>query len=125
MPGSTLFMPVCDVTRALISLIAWLVEPGLRRYAPATGGWNIVNDRRGTGSARSWRPGRGVGAEGGGASCRKRLASRVLMTPYQDDSDKCAVRYSAIGYLPRVSHAIRTVPREAARTRRACGIRTQ
>ena len=26
--------------------------------------------------------------------------------------------------LPRVSRAIRTVPREAARTRRACGIRT-
>jgi hypothetical protein len=31
---------------------------------------------------------------------------------------------SVAGDLPRISRAIRTVPREAARTRRACGIRT-
>jgi hypothetical protein len=45
MPGSTLFMPVCDVSRALISLIAQFVDPALRRYAPPGGGWNIVDDR--------------------------------------------------------------------------------
>jgi hypothetical protein len=55
MPGSTLFMPVCDVTRALISLIAQFVDPGLRRYAPATGGWNVVDDRRGSCSAGAER----------------------------------------------------------------------
>ena len=32
---------------------------------------------------------------------------------------------SVAGDLPRVSRAIRTAPREAARTRRACGIRTR
>jgi hypothetical protein len=55
MPGSTLFMPVCDVTRALISLIAQFVDPGLRRYASATGGWNVVDDRRGCCSAGTER----------------------------------------------------------------------
>jgi hypothetical protein len=34
------------------------------------------------------------------------------------------LRASVAGDLPRVSRAIRTVPRETARTRRACGIRT-
>lgn len=48
----------------------------------------------------------------------------VLMMPYQDDSDKCPVGYSAIGDLPGVSRAIWTAPREAERTRRAYGIRT-
>ena len=45
------FMPVCDVSRALISLIAQFVDPGLRRYARPKGGWNIVDDRRGFRSA--------------------------------------------------------------------------
>ena len=60
MPGSTLFMPVCDVSVALISLIAQFVDPHLRRYAPARGGWNIVDDRRGfccAGSERWLRSG--------------------------------------------------------------------
>jgi hypothetical protein len=48
-------MPVCDVTRALISLIAQFVDPGLRRYASATGGWNVVDDRRGCCSAGTER----------------------------------------------------------------------
>jgi hypothetical protein len=47
MAGSTLFMPVCDVSQELISLIAQFVDPGLRRYAPQSGGWNIVDDRHG------------------------------------------------------------------------------
>jgi hypothetical protein len=47
MAGSTLFMPVCDVSQQLISLIAQFVDPGLRRYAPESGGWNIVDDRHG------------------------------------------------------------------------------
>jgi hypothetical protein len=47
MPGSTLFMPVCDITPSLISLIAQFVDADLRRYAPSSGGWNIVDDRRG------------------------------------------------------------------------------
>jgi hypothetical protein len=55
MPGSTLFMPVCDVTPALISLIAQFVDSGLRRYAPASGGWNIVDDRHGFRSAGTAR----------------------------------------------------------------------
>jgi hypothetical protein len=48
MPGSTLFMPVCDITAPLISLIAQFVDSGLRRYAPPSGGWNVVDDRRGS-----------------------------------------------------------------------------
>jgi hypothetical protein len=47
MPGSTLFMPVCDITASLISLIAQFVDSGLRRYVPPSGGWNVVDDRRG------------------------------------------------------------------------------
>jgi len=46
-PGSTLFLPVCDVSAALISLIAQFIDPALRRYAPAGGGMNIVDDRHG------------------------------------------------------------------------------
>jgi hypothetical protein len=46
-PGSTLFLPVCDISAALISLIAQFVDPALRRYAPAGGGFNIVDDRHG------------------------------------------------------------------------------
>ena len=46
-PGSTLFLPVCDVSASLITLIAQFVDPALRRYAPASGGMNIVDDRRG------------------------------------------------------------------------------
>src|SRR5262245_32894995 len=46
-PGSTLFLPVCDVSASLISLIAQFVDPALRRYAPASGGMNIVDDRHG------------------------------------------------------------------------------
>jgi hypothetical protein len=48
MAGSTVFMPVCDVSQALISLIAQFVDPALQRYAPASGGWNIVDDRHGS-----------------------------------------------------------------------------
>jgi len=47
-PGSTLFLPVCDVSASLISLIAQFVDPALRRYAPAGGGMNIVDDRHGS-----------------------------------------------------------------------------
>jgi hypothetical protein len=46
-PGSTLFLPVCDVSASLISLIAQFVDPHLRRYAPEGGGFNIVDDRHG------------------------------------------------------------------------------
>ncbi len=46
-PGSTLFLPVCDVSAEVISLIAQFVDPALRRYAPASGGFSIVDDRRG------------------------------------------------------------------------------
>jgi len=46
-PGSTLFLPVCDVSASLISLIAQFVDPTLRRYASASGGMNIVDDRHG------------------------------------------------------------------------------
>jgi hypothetical protein len=46
-PGSTLFMPVCDISASLISLIAQFVDPALRRYATASGGMNIVDDRHG------------------------------------------------------------------------------
>jgi hypothetical protein len=46
-PGSTLFLPVCDVSVSLISLIAQFVDPALHRYAPARGGANIVDDRHG------------------------------------------------------------------------------
>ncbi len=46
-PGSTLFLPVCDVSASLISLIAQFVDPALRRYAPDGRGFNIVDDRHG------------------------------------------------------------------------------
>ncbi len=46
-PGSTLFLPVCDVSASLISLIAQFVDPALRRYATASGCMNIVDDRHG------------------------------------------------------------------------------
>jgi hypothetical protein len=46
-PGSTLFLPVCDVSAELISLIAQFVDPALRRYAPESRGFNIVDDRQG------------------------------------------------------------------------------
>src|SRR5204863_3176126 len=46
-PGSTLFLPVCDVSASLISLIAQFADPTLRRYASARGGMNIVDDRHG------------------------------------------------------------------------------
>src|SRR5581483_10719419 len=46
-PGSTLFLPVCDVSAEVISLIAQFVDPALRRYAPEGGGMNIVDDRHG------------------------------------------------------------------------------
>jgi len=46
-PGSTLFMPVCDISASLISLIAQFVDPALRRYAPEGRGMNIVDDRHG------------------------------------------------------------------------------
>jgi hypothetical protein len=48
MPGSRLFIPVCDVSLSLISLIAQFVDGGLERFAPRRDrGMNIVDDRRG------------------------------------------------------------------------------
>jgi hypothetical protein len=48
MPGSTLFMPVCDVTFSLIGLIAQFVDRRLERFAARDGrGMNIVDDRHG------------------------------------------------------------------------------
>ena len=48
MPGSTLFIPVCDVTLSLIGLIAQFIDPRLERFAAANGrGVNIVDDRFG------------------------------------------------------------------------------
>ena len=46
-PGSTVFLPVCDISASLISLIAQFVDPALRRYAPGGRGMSIVDDRRG------------------------------------------------------------------------------
>jgi len=48
MPGSTLFMPVCDVSYSLIGLIAQFVDARLERFAATSGhGVNIVDDRFG------------------------------------------------------------------------------
>jgi len=48
MPGTTLFMPVCDVSFALISLILHLVDGEAGRYVHGHGGgMNIIDDRRG------------------------------------------------------------------------------
>lgn len=44
MPGSTLFMPICDVSFSLIGLIAQFVDARLERFA-AGRGINIVDDR--------------------------------------------------------------------------------
>jgi len=46
MPGSTLFIPVCDVSFSLIGLIAQFVDARLERFAATSGrGMNIVDDR--------------------------------------------------------------------------------
>jgi hypothetical protein len=46
MPGSTLFMPVCDVSFSLIGLIAQFVDARLERFATTAGrGMHIVDDR--------------------------------------------------------------------------------
>src|SRR5262249_26031201 len=50
-PGSTLFMPVCDVSYSLISLIAQFVDPQLERFARGRRGMRIVDDRHGFRSA--------------------------------------------------------------------------
>jgi hypothetical protein len=46
MPGSTLFLPVCDVSFSLIGLIAQFVDARLERFATGRG-MNIVDDRFG------------------------------------------------------------------------------
>jgi hypothetical protein len=46
MPGSTLFMPVCDVSRSLIGLIAQFVDPRLEHFTDkGSRGSYIVDDR--------------------------------------------------------------------------------
>lgn len=45
--GSTLFMPVCDVSQSLIALTAQFVDRRLGRFAGQDGGMNIVDDRHG------------------------------------------------------------------------------
>jgi hypothetical protein len=50
-PGSTLFMPVCDVTYSLISLTAQFIDPQLERFARGVRGMHIVDDRHGFRSA--------------------------------------------------------------------------
>ncbi len=48
MPGATLFMPVCDVTQALIGLIAQFVDGSLGRFvAHGARGMTVVDDRHG------------------------------------------------------------------------------
>jgi hypothetical protein len=48
MPGSTLFMPVCDVSSSLIGLIAQFIDHRLERFATKNHpGMNIVDDRHG------------------------------------------------------------------------------
>jgi hypothetical protein len=48
MPGSTLFMPVCDVSSSLIGLIAQFVDHRLERFtAKNSPGVNIIDDRHG------------------------------------------------------------------------------
>ena len=48
MPGSTLFIPVCDVSSTLIGLIAQFVDARLERFVPKDRrGLNIVDDRYG------------------------------------------------------------------------------
>jgi hypothetical protein len=58
MPGSTLFMPVCDVSFSLIGLIAQFVDPKLQRFAAKNGrGCYVVDDRHGMRPAgtEAWR----------------------------------------------------------------------
>ncbi|MBV8826657.1 MAG: hypothetical protein JO084_16785 [Bradyrhizobiaceae bacterium] len=50
-PGSTLFIPVCDVTYSLISLTAQFLDPQLERFARGGRGMHIVDDRHGFRSA--------------------------------------------------------------------------
>jgi hypothetical protein len=45
MPGSTLFMPVCDVTFSLIGLIAQFVDQRLERFVAKNGRGTCSRDR--------------------------------------------------------------------------------
>jgi hypothetical protein len=48
MPGSTLFMPVCDVSQSVIALLLQLVDGEVGRFvAKHGGGMYVVDDRRG------------------------------------------------------------------------------
>ena len=56
-PGSTLFMPICDVSYSLISLTAQFVDPTLKRFTPKRDrGMHIVDDRHGfrSGGCERW-----------------------------------------------------------------------
>jgi hypothetical protein len=58
MPGSTLFMPICDVSYSLISLIAQFVDARLERFAATAGrGMHIVDDRFDFSAGRNRRMG--------------------------------------------------------------------
>ncbi|HEV2956023.1 MAG TPA: hypothetical protein VGX95_07880 [Xanthobacteraceae bacterium] len=50
-PGSSLFMPVCDVSHSMIALTAQFVDPQLERFAKDRRGMHIVDDHRGFRSA--------------------------------------------------------------------------
>jgi len=85
--GSTLFMPVCDVSRALISLIAQFVDPGLRRYALPSDGWNPAGTHRIRAGSPNWqvryridRAHRGSVCLMNGATIRDAIDSNTVMT---------------------------------------------
>jgi len=81
MAGSTLFMPVCDVSSSLIGLIAQFVDQRLERFAAKNGpGANIVDDRYGF---RPPEPKNGSSAVFStiATSCRCRTCNGKLATP--------------------------------------------
>jgi hypothetical protein len=97
MSGSTLFMPVCDVSFSLIGLIAQFVDRRLERFAARDGrGMHIVDDRHG------FRP----------AGTEKWLKSGFL-----DESAVAAVALGTSGVLLHVQRAGRHLPEHVSRNR--------
>ena len=92
-----------------------VARAGTRETIPA-----VVTELRPLGAFATWQAERAVGIRGQLHGDAREVGGRSRLVA-ERDGDGAGV----VGDLPRVSRAIRTVPREAARTRRACGIRTR
>ena len=104
-PGSTLFLPVCDVSAALISLIAQFVDPALRRYAPEGGGMNKTARRKFVSDTSAL------------CICRRRPMWRQVPSSIQTVSTDSAatIQNSVLPIRPIQSRSARLLPRSTPR----------